>query len=102
MPQASSRVRSIAESDLHEALTLVGFVLCYTALMAVVVSSTTPFLSSNWASVWPFTLATAAVAALFIVGGLFVWPRLPTRDYEHRVSGFRKISLTSPRRKSWP
>ena len=75
MPQASPRVRSVAETDLHEALTLVGFVLCYTALMAVVVSSTAPFLSNNWSSLWPFTLAAAAVAALLIMGGLFIRPR---------------------------
>ena len=75
MPQASPRVRSVAETDLHEALTLVGFVLCYTALMAVVVSSTGPFLSNNWSSLWPFTLAGAAVAALLITGGLFIWTR---------------------------
>ena len=75
MPQGSSRVRSIAETDLHEALTLVGFVLCYTALMGVVVSSTAPFLSNNWSSVWPFTMAAALIAALLIVAGLFVWPR---------------------------
>jgi len=75
MPRGTPRILSIAESDLREALTLVGFVLCYTALMAIVVSSTAPFLSSNWSSVWPFTLAAAAVAALLIVGGLFVRPR---------------------------
>lgn len=75
MPQASPRVRSVAETDLHEALTLVGFVLCYTALMAVVVSSTAPFLSNNWSSLWPFTLTAAAVAALLIMGGLFIRPR---------------------------
>ena len=75
MPQATSRIRSIAETDLHEALTLVGFVLCYTALMTVVVSSTAPFLSNNWSSVWPFTLAAAVVAALLIGGGLFAWPK---------------------------
>jgi hypothetical protein len=75
MPQGTSRIRSIAETDLHEALTLVGFVLCYTALMAVVVSSTAPFLSNNWSSVWPFTLAAAVVAALLMVAGLFVWPK---------------------------
>ena len=72
MPQGTPRILSIAESDLHEALTLVGFVLCYTALMAVVVSSTVPFIASNWSSVWAFTLAAATVAALLIVGGLFV------------------------------
>ena len=75
MPQGTSRILSIPESDLHEALTLVGFVLCYSALMAVVVSSTTPFLSSNWSSVWPYTLAAAAVAALLNMGGLFVRAR---------------------------
>jgi hypothetical protein len=75
MPQGTSRIRSIAETDLHEALTLVGFVLCYTALMAVVVSSTAPFLSNNWSSVWPFTLAAAVIAALLMVAGLFVWPK---------------------------
>ena len=75
MPHGTPRILSSAESDLREALTLVGFVLCYTALMAIVVSSTAPFLSSNWSSVWPFTLAATAVAALLIVGGLFVRPR---------------------------
>jgi hypothetical protein len=75
MLQGSSRVRSIAETDLHEAFTLVGFVLCYTALMAVVVSSAAPFFSSDWSSLWPFTLAAAAIAALLIVGGLFIRPR---------------------------
>jgi hypothetical protein len=75
MPRGTSRIRSIAETDLHEALTLVGFFFSYTALMAVVVSSTAPFLSSNWPSVWPLTLGAAVVAALLIVGGLFVWPK---------------------------
>ena len=75
MPQGSSHGPSIAETDLHEALTLTGFVLCYAALMAVVVSSTAPFLSNNWSSVWPVTLTAALVAALLIVGGLFVWPK---------------------------
>ena len=82
MPQGS-RVRSIAETDLHEALTLVGFVLCSTALMAVFLS-TAPFLPNNWSSVWPFALATALVAALLIVGGLFVWARLPAPVSEYR------------------
>ena len=72
MPQGSSRVRSMAEVDFHEALTLAGFVLCYTALMAVVVSSTAPFLSNNWPSVWPFTLLAAVAAGFLIGGGLFV------------------------------
>jgi hypothetical protein len=75
MPQGSSPVRSIAEADLHDAVTLVGFVLCYTALMAIVVSSTAPFLSSNWSSLWPFMLVAAAVAALLLAGGLFIRPR---------------------------
>ena len=75
MPQGTPRILSIAETDLHEALTLVGFVLCYTALIAIVVFSTAPFLFSNWSSLWPFTLASAAVAALFIVGRLFTRPR---------------------------
>jgi len=75
MPQGTSRIRSIAETDLHEALTLVGFVLSYSALMAIVVSSTAPFLSNNWSSVWPLSLAAGVVAALLIVGGLFVWPK---------------------------
>jgi hypothetical protein len=73
MPQGTSRIRSVAETDLHEALTLVGFFVSYSALMAVVVSSTAPFLSNNWPSLWPLTLAAAGVAALLIVGGLFVW-----------------------------
>jgi hypothetical protein len=75
MPQGTSRIRSIAETDLHEALTLVGFFLSYSALMAVVVSSTAPFLSNAWPSVWPLTLAAAVVAAFLMVGGLFVWPK---------------------------
>jgi hypothetical protein len=83
MPQGTSRIRSTAESDLHEALTLVGFVLCYSALMAVVVSSTAPFLSNDWPSVWPFTLAAAVVAALLIVGSLFVWPKVSAPVSEH-------------------
>ena len=81
MPQGTSRIRSIAETDLHQALTLVGFILCYTAVMAVAVSSTAPFLSSNWSFVWPFTLAMAAVAALLIVGGLFVWHKAISPDF---------------------
>ena len=75
MSQGTSRIPSIAEADLHETLTLVGFFFGYSALMAVVVSSTAPFLSGNWSSVWPFTLAAAVVAALLIVAGLFVWPK---------------------------
>ncbi len=75
MPQRASRIRSIAEADLHEALTLVGFFISYSVLMAVVVSSTAPFLADDWPSTWPFTLAAAVVAALLIVGGLFVWPK---------------------------
>ena len=75
MPQATSRISSVAETDLHEALTLVGFVLGYSALMAIVVSSTAPFLSNSSSSVWPFPMAAALVAALLIVGGLFVWPK---------------------------
>ena len=88
MPQGTSRIRSVAETDLHEAVTRVGFFLSYSALMAVIISSTAPLFSNDWSSVWPFTLAAAAVAALLIVGGLFVWP-----------AGVR---VTSARRKSWP
>jgi hypothetical protein len=78
MPQGTSRIRSIAEIDLHERVTLVGFVLAYSAMMSVVVSSTTPFLSENWSSVWPITLGVGCVA-LLIVGGLFVWPKASAR-----------------------
>ena len=75
MPQGTSRIRSAAETNLHEAVTRVGFFLSYSALMAVIISSTAPLLSDDWSSLWPFTLAAAAVAALLIVGGLFVWPK---------------------------
>jgi hypothetical protein len=79
MPQGTSHIRSIAEIDLRERVTLVGFVLAYSAMMSVVVSSTTPFLSENWSSVWPITLGVGCVAALLIVGGLFVWPQASVR-----------------------
>jgi hypothetical protein len=59
---------------LHEALTAVGFLMSYFALMTVVVSSTMPFLSTNWSAVWPIALSAALLAALFIGGALFVWP----------------------------
>ena len=75
MSQGTTRISSIAEADLHETLTLVGFFLGYSALMGIVVSSTAPFLAGNWSSAWPLTLAAAAVAALLIVAGLFVWPK---------------------------
>ena len=73
MPQGTSHIRSAAETNLHEAVTRVGFFLSYSALMAVIISLTAPLFSNGWSSVWPFTLA--AVAALLIVGGLFVWPK---------------------------
>jgi hypothetical protein len=75
MPRDSSRIRTVAEVDLHETLTLVGFFLGYSALMAVVFSSTMPFISNNWSGVWPMTLATGLFAALLGVGGLLVRPR---------------------------
>jgi hypothetical protein len=75
MPQGTSHIHSVAETDLHEAVTRVGFLLSYSALMAVVISTTAPFLSSDWSSVWPFTFAAALVAALLVVGSLFVWPK---------------------------
>jgi hypothetical protein len=75
MPQGTSRIRSIAEINLHERLTLIGFILSYFALMAVVVSATMPFLSSNWSSLWPMALAAALCAALLIVGALSVLPK---------------------------
>jgi hypothetical protein len=75
MPQPSSRIRSVAETGLHETLTLVGFLFSYFALMVVVLSSTMPFLSNNWSVVWPPTLVSAGLAALLIIGGLFVWPK---------------------------
>ena len=71
MPQGTHASVPSAEIDLHERVTLVGFVLAYSATMSVVVSSTTPFLSENWSSVWPITLGVGCVAALLIVGGLF-------------------------------
>jgi hypothetical protein len=79
MPQGTSRIRSIAEIELDERLTLVGFLLSYSALMAIVVSSASPFLSENWSSLWPITLAIGCVAALFIVAGLLVRPKASTR-----------------------
>ena len=79
MTQGTSHILSIAEIDLRERVTLVGFVLAYSAMMSVVVSSTTPFLSENWSSVWPITLGVGCVAALLIVGGLFVWPKASVR-----------------------
>jgi hypothetical protein len=75
MPQGTTRIHSGPESDLHDAVTRVGFLLSYSALMAVVISTTTPFPSNDWSSVWPFTLVAALVAALLVVGGLFVWPK---------------------------
>jgi hypothetical protein len=74
MPQGTSRIHTVAENDLHEAVTRVGFLLSYSALMALVISTTGPSLSNDLSSVWPFTLV-AVVAALLVVGGLFVWPR---------------------------
>ena len=75
MPQGTSHIRSAAETNLHEAVTRVGFFLSYSALMAVVISSTAPFFSDDWSSVSAFTLVTFLVAALLVVGGLFVWPK---------------------------
>jgi hypothetical protein len=75
MPQGTPRIHSVAETDLHDAVTRVGFLLSYSALMGVVISTTTPFLSDDWSSVWAFTLVAAFIAALLVVGGLFVWPR---------------------------
>jgi hypothetical protein len=74
MPHATSRIHTVAETDLHEAVTRVGFLLSYSALMAIVITSTVPFLS-DWSSVWAFTLVWALVATLLVVGGLFVWPK---------------------------
>ena len=81
MPQGTSRIRSIAESNLHERLTVVGFLMGYSALMAVVVSSATAFLSENWSSLWPLTLGVGCAAALLIVAGLFAWPKASTRVF---------------------
>ena len=75
MPQGTSRIHTVAESNLREAVTRVGFLLSYSALMALVISTTAPFLSDDLSSVWPFTLVAAVVAALLLVGGLFVWPK---------------------------
>jgi hypothetical protein len=75
MPQGTSRIHTVAETDLLEAVTRVGFLLSYSALMGVVISTTVPFLSYDWSSVWPFPLVAGLVAALLVVGGLFVWPK---------------------------
>jgi len=80
MSQATSRLRSIAETHVHEAFTLVGFFLCYSAFMSVVVSSTTPFFSNSWASFswasfWPPALAAAVVATLMAAGLTLAWPK---------------------------
>jgi len=75
MPQGTSRIHTVAESELHEAVTRVGFLLSYSALMALVISTTAPFLSNDLSAVWPFTLVAGLVAALLVVGGLFVWPK---------------------------
>ena len=75
MPQGTSRIHTVAETDLHEAVTRVGFLLSYSALMALVISTTAPFLSNDLSAVWPFTLVAGLVAALLVVGGLFVWPK---------------------------
>ena len=75
MPQGTSRIHTVAETDLHEAVTRVGFLLSYSALMGVVISTTVPFLSYDWSSVWPFPLVAGLVATLLVVGGLFVWPK---------------------------
>jgi hypothetical protein len=90
MPQGTPRIHSVAETDLQDAVTRGGFLLSYSALMGVVVSTTTPFVSNDWSSVWLFTLAAAAVAALLVVGGLFVWPKAIASASEHRVTGFTK------------
>ena len=75
MPQGTSRIHTAAETDLHEAVTRVGFLLSYSALMALVISTTAPFLFNDLSSVWPFTLVAGLVAALLVIGGLFVWPK---------------------------
>jgi hypothetical protein len=75
MPRYHSHIRSLPDTRLHETLTLVGFVVSYFALMAVIVSSTAPFLSDSWATVWPTTLVAASFAASLIVCGLLVWPK---------------------------
>ncbi len=75
MPRYHSHIRSLPDTRLHETLTLVGFVVSYFALMAVVVSSTMPFLSNNWSTMWPTTLVASFMAASLIVCGLFVWPK---------------------------
>ena len=75
MPQGTTRIQSAPEADLHDAVTRVGFLLSYSALMAVVISTTAPFPFNDSSSVWPFTLVAALVAALLIVAGLFVWPK---------------------------
>ena len=49
--------------------------LSYSALMGVVISTTVPFLSYDWSSVWPFPLVAGLVAAHLVVCGLFVWPK---------------------------
>ena len=53
MPQGTSRILIVAETDLLEVVTRVGFLLSYSALMGVVISTTVPFLSYDWSSVWP-------------------------------------------------
>jgi hypothetical protein len=75
MPQGTSRIHTVAETDLHQAVTRVGFLLSYSALMALVISTTAPFLSNDLSSVWAFTLVAGLVAAFLVVGGLFVWPK---------------------------
>jgi hypothetical protein len=65
----------VAETSLHEALTLVGFLLSYFALMGLVISSTVPFFSDQWSAVWPVPLVTGFVATGLIVTGLFFWPK---------------------------
>jgi hypothetical protein len=74
MPRYTSRSRSEAEMGLHEALTVMGFLISYFALMTVAVSATMPFLSTNWSAVWPIVLSAALLASLLIGGALFVWP----------------------------
>jgi hypothetical protein len=74
MPRPSLPIRSVAETGLHERLTLVGFILSYFALVGVILSSTVPFLANNWSVVWLPTLFIGSLAALLIVVGLFVWP----------------------------
>ena len=64
---------AVADTHLHQARTLIGFLLSYLALMGLIISSTVPFLSDRWSPVWQLPLVTGFVAASLIVTGCF-WP----------------------------